>query len=167
MRITTLACAAVALAFAACGQPATATAAAPAPASAPGMAPPSPSIQGPASGAGAGQILLPSRQADRLAPPEVPPVVLDGVSYAQADDGRALGLSQSHGVLLASDAASGKPLWALAVYPEVVDPSREADVQWVFFKSMAVAPDGRLRIVNERGKAFLVDVKHRSVAPAP
>jgi len=32
---------------------------------------------------------------------------------------------------------------------------------------MAFDPDGRLRIVNEAGKAFLVDVKSHTATPAP
>ena len=67
----------------------------------------------------------------------------------------------------ASDAASGKQLWSLAVYPAEIDPKQEADVQWVFFKSMAFDAGGRLRIVNEAGKAFLVDVQRRTATSAP
>lgn len=104
--------------------------------------------------------------ADRVAPAVVPPVVRDGVRYAQAEDGRALGFNQVGGVLIASEVASRKRLWTLAVYDNAVDPKLEADVQWVFFKSMGFEPDGRLRIVNEAGKTFFVDVQARTVSPA-
>lgn len=104
--------------------------------------------------------------ADRVAPAIVPPVVRDGVRYAQAEDGRSVGLDQVGGVLVASDVASRKRLWTLAVYGQTLDPKLEADVQWVFFKSMAFEPDGRLRIVNEAGKTFFVDVQARTVTPA-
>jgi hypothetical protein len=104
---------------------------------------------------------------DRLPPPEVPPVVRDGVQYAQAQDGHDVGLDQVGGVLVASDVASGKQLWTLAVYGNPIDPKQEADAQWLFFVEMDFAADGRLRIVNEAEKAFLVDVKARTSVPAP
>lgn len=107
---------------------------------------------------------LPS--ADRQAPPDVPPLTRDGVTYAQADDGRALGHDQVGGVLEARDAATGGRLWTLAVYPNAIDPDFEEDVQWRFFRSMAWADDGRLRVVDEAGGQWLVDVRARTSTPA-
>ena len=104
--------------------------------------------------------------ADRIAPPDVPPIYHAGVVYSQADDGRDVGLDQVGGVLVASDEDSGKPLWTLAVYDNRTDPAQESDVQWVFFAAMTLDPDGRLRIVNEARQTFLVDVKTRQVAKA-
>lgn len=103
---------------------------------------------------------------DRLPPPKVPPVERDGVRYAQAESGRDVGLDQVGGVLVATDARSGKRLWTLAVYGNPIDRKKEADAQWVFFKSMAFDRNGRLRIQNEAGKTFLVDVGTRQVTPA-
>jgi hypothetical protein len=119
------------------------------------------------SSASAVQTISPAGQADRLPPPDVAPVVRDGVRYSQATDGRELGLSQVSGVLVATQVDSGKRLWTLTVYGNPIDPKQEADVQWVFFKSMAFDPDGRLRIVNEAGQAFLVDVQKQTASPAP
>jgi hypothetical protein len=161
MKARALACAAALLGLAACDDRAPAAAASTAPPVASAVAPVA------ASAIAGDQAVAPAGHADRVAPPDVPPVVRDGVSYAQADDGRKAGLGQHDGALVASDAASGKPLWAIAVYPSDIDPKQETDAQWVFFKSMAFDPDGRLRIVNEAGKAFLVDVKTRAVTPAP
>ena len=107
-----------------------------------------------------------TRSADRLGPPDVPPIYHDGVAYSQAGDGREVGFDQVGGVLVASDENTGEQRWTLAVYENKVDGLREADVQWVFFKSMTLDPDGRLRIVNERRQAFLVDVHTRQVVPA-
>lgn len=98
--------------------------------------------------------------ADRLGPPDVPPVYHNGVAYSQGDDGPG-------GILMVSDEDTGKPPWTLKVYDVDIDEALEADVQWVFFRSMDFDSDGRLRIVNEAGKAFLVDVKKRTVTPAP
>ncbi|WP_374595337.1 hypothetical protein [Aquabacterium sp.] len=111
-------------------------------------------------------LLAPAGSADRLPPPEVPPVERDGVRFAQAADGHAVGADQVGGVLVASSAATGQRLWTLVVYANRVEPGHEADSQWVFFKSMAFDPDGRLRIVNEAGQAFRVDVRQRTVEPA-
>ncbi len=97
--------------------------------------------------------------ADRLGPPDVPPVYHDGVVYSQDEDG-------SGGMLIASDEDSGKPLWTLQVYDVKIDKALEADAQWVFFAAMTLDPDGRLRIVNEAGQTFLVDVKIRKVSAA-
>jgi hypothetical protein len=103
---------------------------------------------------------------DRVPPPEVPPVERDGVRYAQAEDGHDVGLDQVGGVLVASSIETGKRLWTLAVYGNPIDPKQEADAQWLFFESMTFDRDGRLRIVNEAGTAYLVDVKKRKSTPA-
>ncbi|RDI29489.1 hypothetical protein DFR41_1011245 [Pseudacidovorax intermedius] len=106
--------------------------------------------------------MAPAGQGDRIAPPVVPPVSRNGVRYAQAADGRSLGWSQVGGVLEAIDEASGKRLWSLPVYRQAADPQREADVQWVFFRSMRLQPDGTLLIENEDGEQYRVDVEQRS-----
>lgn len=105
--------------------------------------------------------------ADRLPPPEVPPVVRDGVRYAQAEDGHDVGINQVGGVLVATSASNGQRLWTLSVYGNPLDPKQEADAQWLFFASMDFDPDGRLRIVNEAEQAYLVDVQTRQVTLAP
>jgi len=102
---------------------------------------------------------------ERGPPPEVPPVVRDGIRYAQGEDGRDPGLAQASGMLVVSDELSGKRLWTLAVYGDGAGSAKTADARWVFFKSMAFDPDGRLRIVDEAGRNFLVDIRRRSSAP--
>ncbi|HEX2828109.1 MAG TPA: hypothetical protein VHP37_17275 [Burkholderiales bacterium] len=113
------------------------------------------------------QAAVVSPSADRLPPPAIPPLERKGVRYTQAASGRDVGLDQVGGVLVASAADTGKRLWVLAVYPNPIDPKQEADAQWIFFESMTFDPDGRLRIVNEAGKAYLVDVDTRKVSAAP
>jgi hypothetical protein len=108
---------------------------------------------------------IPAPHADRGPPPEVPALVRDGVRYAQADPERDAGLPQASGVLVVSDDASGKRLWTLAVYNEGADAKTGADARSVFFRSMAFDADGRLRIVNESGRAYLVDLKRHLAAP--
>ena len=108
---------------------------------------------------------VPAPHVDRGPPPEVPPIVRDGIRYAQGEDGRDPGLPQASGMLVVSDDFSGKRLWTLAVYSEGIDARRTPDARWVFFQSMAFDVDGRLRVVNEDGKAFLVDVRRHTSTP--
>lgn len=97
--------------------------------------------------------------SDRLGPPDVPPIYLDGVVYSQDEDGTG-------GVLVASDENTGKPLWTLKIYDVEIDKALESDTQWVFFAAMSLDVQGRLRIVNEAGKTFWVDLKARKVSAA-
>ena len=103
---------------------------------------------------------------DRQRAPDVPPVERGGVRYEQASDGRDVGADTADGVLVATDAKSGKLLWVLTVYRTKIDPALETDVQWRFFTGMAFDPDGRLRITNEAGQIFLVDVAAHTVTTA-
>lgn len=118
--------------------------------------------QAPASEAGIAS--APAPHADRGPPPQVPPIVRDGQRYAQGDNERDPGLTQSSGMLVVSDDFSGKRLWTLAIYPE--DARRASGGRGVLFQSMAFDPDGRLRIVDEDGNAFLVDVRRHTSTPA-
>ena len=109
----------------------------------------------------------PTLHTDRGPPPDVPPIVRDGVRYAQGDAERDQGLAQASGMLVVSDDFSGKRLWTLAVYNAGVDAKRDASSRSIFFKTMAFDPDGRLRVVNEDDQAFLVDVRRHVATPAP
>ena len=103
----------------------------------------------------------------RAAPPQVPPVVIDGVRYSQILNGRKLGLDANAGWLMASDARSGERLWTARIYEVPVDPADETDVQEVFFQSMARVPGRKaLAIRNEAGRAFVIDVETRQVSGA-
>jgi hypothetical protein len=106
--------------------------------------------------------------ASRGPPRRVPPVVIDGVRYAQVA-GEIDRDGQVGGLLAAFDAA-GRELWRLRVYDRVRLPGLEGDVQDVYFRSMRA--DGRtLLIENERGDRYEVDTAARRVVghqpPAP
>ena len=108
---------------------------------------------------------VPPPPVDRGPQPVVPELVRDGIRYAQGQQDRDAGLPQASGMLVVSDDFSGKRLWTLAVYSEGADARKEADAHWIFFKTLAFDPDGRLRVVNEAGQAYLVDVTRRTATP--
>lgn len=97
----------------------------------------------------------------RLPPARISPVTVDGIQYAQVAGKESVD-GQVGGMLAARDSA-GKVLWTMKVYDSRRRPDLEGDVQDVFFSEMSADVDGLLRIVNERGETFLVDVKVRSV----
>jgi hypothetical protein len=107
----------------------------------------------------------PAPHVDRGPPPVVPPIVRDGIRYAQGEQEHDAGLPQASGMLVVSDDFSGKRLWTLAVYSEGADASKEADARWIFFKSMAFDAEGWLHVVNEAGREFVVDVKRHTTTP--
>ncbi len=105
--------------------------------------------------------------SDRAPPPTVKPVERKGVRYTQASDGRDLGADRADGVLVATDKATGRQLWVLSVYRTPRQEGLEEDAQWRFFTKMTWDPDGRLRIANEAGQSFLVDVDTQRVTALP
>ena len=102
----------------------------------------------------------PEPTVSRAPPPVVPPVVIDGVRYAQVA-GEIDRDGQIGGILAASDAANHE-LWRLRVYENVRVPGLEGDVQDTFFKSMR-AQGHTLVIENEVGESFEVDTVARRV----
>jgi len=91
----------------------------------------------------------------RRAPKEVAPVTYQGVTYTTS-------LDPPGGDLVASDAQTGKKLWDLQVYPVVIDPKKETDVQDVYITSLKIER-GNLRVVNEHYETYEVDLKTRNV----
>jgi hypothetical protein len=104
-------------------------------------------------------------RTSRLPPPKVDPITIDNVRYTQWAGKESVD-GQVGGFLAAYDAA-GQVAWTIKVYNNRRRPELEGDVQDVFFSSMSLEPDGRLRIVNENGDTFFVDVKTRTVTTIP
>ena len=94
--------------------------------------------------------------------PQVEPVTINGVRYSQASGKESVDAQM--GALLGACNTKGELLRTLEIYGNRRDSRVEGDVQDVVFNSMSVDPDGRLRIVNERGDTYLVDVKTRSLS---
>ena len=102
----------------------------------------------------------------RAAPEPVAPVVVAGVRYEPLLNGRARGLGQNGGVLLARDATSGAELYTLQVYTITYAANMEADKQDVHIASLSAGPDGRtLLVADERGRRYRVDIASRAVTP--
>lgn len=96
--------------------------------------------------------------------PVVEPVKADGVRYQITRAPRLHGFEQNSGVISAIDEATGAELWQLAVYPIAYDEAEEADVQDVFITRLSLAPGGKtLKVLNERGERFEVNLADRSV----
>jgi hypothetical protein len=104
--------------------------------------------------------------ASRLPPPIVAPVVIDGITYRQVMGSSDPAVGQFGG-WLGAFAADGAPLWTMKVYDNRRDPDLEGDVQDVYFQSMQREADGHLRIENEAGDQFQVDVHSRTSVALP
>lgn len=114
----------------------------------------------------AGVVLLGSvALAKRVAPPEVKPLVHQGVTYRA---GHARDPHGNRGTVEAVDASTGKRLWIVTVYDIPYKAGLETDVQDVFIKSLAI-DDGCLRVTDERGKSYCVEREtgavHRVISP--
>lgn len=109
---------------------------------------------------------LPEPRASRGRPPDVPPVAIGTMRYAQVRGDLETG-GQAGGMLAAYD-ASNREVWRLKVYENPRRPELEGDVQDVWFRSLR-ADGGKLLIENERGERFEVDPVTRRVSrrPAP
>ena len=128
-----------------------------------GPAPASPEPQPRMAGDGG----MSAAAAKRAGPPRVAPVTVAGVVFRPIPWGRERGWGQNGGYIGAYDAASDRELWTLRVYPVTYDPRLEEDVQDVFIETMTAGPRaGELTVVDERGRAYRVDVGSRQVERA-
>jgi outer membrane protein assembly factor BamB len=104
--------------------------------------------------------------AKRGAPPDVPPIAVNGIEYSAPHWGRTSGKQQNGGYIEARDLKTGKLLWELRIYEIKYDPELETDVQDVFITSMQLA-DGKVYVANEAGDKFVVDLSQRKVIKSP
>lgn len=103
-------------------------------------------------------------EKERNAPPEPPPVCNDGIRYEALLWGRVRGLPQNGGYVLAIEERSGKELWLTQIYKNIDDGDKEQDKQDVFIVSLVLdAGKQELRIENERGQTFFLDLVNRRV----
>jgi len=94
--------------------------------------------------------------AKRAAPPEVEPVVHNGIRYvARNDDGR-------RAYIEAWDIQANRKLWELTVFTNHIDPKLEEDVQWAFINKLSVR-DGTLIVTSERGDKYQIDLETKAI----
>jgi hypothetical protein len=87
-----------------------------------------------------------------------------GVRYEALAWGRARGLAQNGGYVLAIDEQTGIERWIVKIYDARIDDGKEQDKSDVFITSLAFDAHKRyLLIVNERGDAFRLDLRTRAV----
>jgi len=105
-------------------------------------------------------------EKERSEIPEPSPVTAAGVRYEAVPWGKARGLGQNGGYIGAYDAASGRELWLLKVYDVVYDGRKESDKQDLFIEDLTLESGGLLRVTDERGGLYRVDLKQRAVVSA-
>lgn len=106
-----------------------------------------------------------SVEKERAEVPEPSPVTMDGTRYEAVPWGRARGLKQNGGYIAAVSEATGRELWLLKVYDVEYDDEMEDDKQDVFISEMAPDRFGLLRVTDERGRVYRIDVRNRAVMP--
>ena len=103
-----------------------------------------------------------SKMAKREGPDPVDPVTINGIRFEVVHWGKELGVGQNGGYIVAVDPASGERLWTLMVYGIDYDADRERDVQDLFITSLNET-DGKLKVVDEDEREFIVDPQSRKV----
>ena len=102
----------------------------------------------------------------RSEPDPVGPVRSGGVRYEAVPWGKARGLGQNGGYVAAIDEASGREVWVQRIYRIRYDRGLEGDKQDVFITGLTLLPETRaLRIENERGERYRLDLGTRKVTP--
>jgi hypothetical protein len=105
-------------------------------------------------------------EAKRLAPNPVAPVSFEGRRYEAIAFGKARGLGQNGGYVAAIDEASGRELWVQRIYRIRYDGGHEGDKQDVFITGLTLLPTKHaLKIENERGASYRLDLRTRKVRP--
>jgi len=94
--------------------------------------------------------------AKRSAPPDVAPVISDGIEYSAPND--------PMGWVIATEVKTRKEIYRRRIYQVPVNPDLERDVQDVFIKALEVKRNFLL-VTNERGEMYALDLSTRTVAP--
>lgn len=105
-------------------------------------------------------------EKERSEIPEPAPVQVGGMRYEAVPWGRIRGLGQNGGYIAAYDVASGRELWLLKVYEVKYLPEMEEDKQDVFIEDLALDAKGRLRVTDERGEVYRVDLARQALIPS-
>jgi hypothetical protein len=104
-----------------------------------------------------------SKSMKREGPDPVAPVTIGGVRYEVPHFAGEVEGTQNGGYITAKDVSSGQRLWTLKVYETLYDPRREQDVQDVFITELTDLGDGSMRVDDEEGRSYIVDLATRTV----
>lgn len=102
-------------------------------------------------------------EKERSEPPEPAAVIAGGLRIEALPWGKVRGLGQNGGYIAAYDAEDDTEQWLLKVYEVVYDGSMEEDKQDCFIEEMALDGAGHLRVTNERGQVYVVDLERRAL----
>lgn len=97
-------------------------------------------------------IFASSAFAKRMTPKEVEPVIYRGIKFTAPIHTKKLGLVEGY------DLATGKKVWEKKVYDVKINPLMEEDVQWIFIESLQITKDGKLLVIDESKRKFLIAV---------
>ena len=95
--------------------------------------------------------------AKRGPAPVVPPLAVNGVTYSASPQPEWATTVCGTVYVRAVDLKTGRPLWQTKLYEIKLNPHVEGDVQDVCVESMR-AVHGHLKLVNEKGDTFKVDL---------
>lgn len=93
--------------------------------------------------------------AKRMPAPKIEPVVYQGVRYIAPNDKGRRAYIQAWGT-------NYRMVWEVTVFRNFINPLLEEDAQWVFIKRMFIE-DAKLIVVDERDRAWSLDLKTRAV----
>ncbi len=102
-------------------------------------------------------------EKERSEAPEPAGVIAGGVRIEALPWGKARGLGQNGGYIAAYDLATEDEAWILKVYEVVDDGEREGDKLDVFIEALSLEVSGLLRVTDERGGVWRVDLQRRVV----
>ncbi len=102
------------------------------------------------------------KMSKRIGPDPVDPVELHGMRILVHHNGQEIGFEQNGGFIEAVNALTSEHLWYLTIYKTKYIKEKERDVQDVFIVKMGVR-DGLLRVKEEFGRIYEVDVNQKSV----
>ncbi|MEN9866856.1 MAG: hypothetical protein RL748_2446 [Pseudomonadota bacterium] len=102
-------------------------------------------------------------EKERSELPEPESVCHEGIRYEAIPWGKARGLPQNGGYVSAFDIETNDELWMLKIYDVAYDGDMEEDKQDIFIDDLRINSEGQLRVSDERGNVYVVDLTTKKV----